>query len=147
MIRPREYTSIDYPSVYKIYRESFGPEFTERLLKDHLFTSDYVWVFEMGNKEVVGYLLAECNEGIPYLSQVAVSVHVRNHGIATDLIKSFEKHYEKQECDSVWLQVKVENPSQKLYFDLGYRVSKFEPNLYGPGKHGLRMDKSLGVTA
>jgi hypothetical protein len=42
--------------------------------------------------------------------------------------------------------VKVENPSQKLYFDLGYRVSKFEPNLYGPGKHGLRMDKSLSVT-
>jgi ribosomal-protein-alanine N-acetyltransferase len=143
----RAYSSPDYHGVYRIYRESFGPEFTERLLKDHLFTSDYVWVSVMPNGDVVGYLLAECCDGNAYLSQVAVTPDSRKCGIATELIKSFEKHYEKQACESTWLQVKVENPSQKLYFDLGYRVSKFEPNLYGPGKHGLRMVKSLGVIA
>jgi ribosomal protein S18 acetylase RimI-like enzyme len=143
----RAYSSPDYYGVFKVYRESFGPEFTERLLKDHLFTSDYVWVAQSDQKDVIGYLLAECNNGVPYLSQVAVDAQCRGTGVATKLIKVFENHYEKQACDSLWLQVKVENPSQKLYFDLGYRVSKFEPNLYGPGKHGLRMDKSLGVTA
>lgn len=143
----RAYSSPDYYGVLRIYRESFGPEFTERLLKDHLFTSDFVWVAEMPNGDVVGYLLAECNEGKAYLSQVAVASKNRKQGIATDLIKVFEKRYEKQACDSLWLQVKVENPSQKLYFDLGYRVTSFEPNLYGPAKHGLRMEKSLGLTA
>ena len=146
-MRVRAYSSPDYYGVFRIYRESFGPEFTERLLKDHLFTSDYVWVAEMPNVDVVGYLLAECRDGNAYLSQVAVAESARKRGYATELINVFENHYEKQACDSVWLQVKVENPSQKLYFDLGYRVTKFEPNLYGPGKHGLRMDKSLGVTA
>ena len=146
-MRVRAYRSPDYYEVFRIYRESFGPEFTERLLKDHLFTSDYVLVAESDQKDVIGYLLAECNDGVPYLSQVAVDAQCRGIGVATKLIKVFENHYEKQACDSTWLQVKVENPSQKLYFDLGYRVSKFEPNLYGPGKHGLRMDKSLGVTA
>lgn len=146
-MRVRPYSSPDYHKVFKIYRESFGPEFTERLLKDHLFTSDFVWVAEMPNGDVVGYLLAECTDGVPYLSQVAVDSAWRHRGYASELVKVFEKHYEKQACDSVWLQVKVENPSQKLYFDLGYRVTKFESNLYGPGKHGLRMEKSLSVTA
>lgn len=143
----RAYSSPDYYKVLKVYRESFGPEFTESLLKDHLFTSDFVWVSESDQGDIIGYLLAECNDGIPYLSQVAVESQSRGTGVATKLIKFFEKHYEKQACDSVWLQVKVENPSQKLYFDLGYRVSKFEPHLYGPGNHGLRMDKSLSFSS
>jgi ribosomal protein S18 acetylase RimI-like enzyme len=138
----REYSHKDYPAVYKIYRESFGLDFTERLLKDHLFTSDAVWVYEMLNNEVIGYLLSE-KLSTPYLSQVAVLDRYRKLGVATKLINKFESHYESKGNDSVWLQVKVENPSQKLYFDLGYRVTKFESNLYGHEKHGLRMDKSF----
>lgn len=140
----RAYTSKDYAPLLRVYRESFGPEFTERLLKDHLYTSDACWVALADQGDVVGYLIAESLQGTsPYLSQVAVDPQSRGTGIASKLIKVFEEHYAAHA--SVWLQVKVENPSQKLYFDLGYRVSNFEPHLYGPQKHGLRMEKQLAA--
>jgi ribosomal protein S18 acetylase RimI-like enzyme len=134
----RGYAPSDYPSVFEIYRESFGPEFTERLLKDHMQACDAIWVYMRGEK-VAGYLLAEKT----YLSQIAVSRRRRGEGFGTDLINKFEEHYAAQGVGRVWLQVTVENPSQTLYFKLGYRVTNFEANLYGPGKHGLRMEKQL----
>ncbi len=143
----RPYTSKDYYQVHKIYRESFGPEYTERLLKDHIQTSDFVWVYQNDNGPVVGYLLAELCDGAAYLSQVAVAPMARKCGVATDLIQSFEKYYEQKACDVAFLHVMEVNPSQNLYHSLGYRVSRFEPNLYGHDQHGLRMVKSLGVTA
>jgi ribosomal protein S18 acetylase RimI-like enzyme len=138
----RAYTPDDYASLFRIYRRSFGPEFTERLLKHHLSTSSAIWVYCVRD-HIAGYLLAEETSGdIPYLSQVAVDEEYRGAGIAGSLIKKFEDHYAPR-AERVWLQVNVDNPSQTLYFKLGYRVVKFEPSLYGPGKHGLRMEKKF----
>jgi ribosomal protein S18 acetylase RimI-like enzyme len=41
------------------------------------------------------------------------------------------------------LQTRADNPAQKLYFDLGFRVSGFQKHLYGDGKHGVEMTQVL----
>lgn len=141
----RKYNPIaDYAAVLAIYKSSFGPEFTEELLRFHMQrSSKHAWVYEMKhNGEMIGYILTEMKEGEVYLTQVAVLLEHRGYGIATKLIHTAENDHAPFH-DIMWLQVQSDNPAQKLYFDLGYRVTKVEKDLYAPGKNGLRMEKVL----
>lgn len=95
---------------------------------------------------VAAALISEVSKGSPYIWSIATDPAYRGKGLATALIKEFEKHYLAQGYERSWLNVKVTNPAQKLYFDLGYRVSSFEPNLYGPHDHGLVMRKRFVAT-
>lgn len=136
----RRYHPIDdYAEVLAVYKSSFGPEFTESLLRQRI--TQNAWVYEV-NGQVVGYVFTEILEGEAYLTQVAVLKDYRKAGIATELITRAE-NYNAPYHDVMWLQVQVDNPSQKLYFDLGYRVTRFEKEVYGPGKDGIRMSKNL----
>ncbi len=101
-----------------------------------------VWVYENTSK-VEGYLVSSVSKGTPYIYSVSTNPLHRGKGIATVLIKEFEKYYTDQGYQKAWLQTRVENPAQKLYFDLGYRVTSVEPNIYGIGSHGLVMRKKL----
>lgn len=92
---------------------------------------------------VAAALISEVSKGSPYIWSVATDPAYRGKGLATTVINHFEKHYLAAGYERVWLHTKVTNPAQKLYFDLGYRVSSFEPNLYGPHDHGLTMRKKL----
>jgi ribosomal protein S18 acetylase RimI-like enzyme len=97
------------------------------------------WVYV--DNGIAAMLASEVSGGQPYVWSVATSPTHRGKGLATLLIKQFEKHYKSAGYDRAWLHVRVENPAQKLYFDLGYRVASFEANIYGPRLHGLVMRK------
>ncbi len=100
------------------------------------------WVTEESGL-IAGCLLSEISNGQPYIWSVCVDPTHRGKGLATTLIQTFEKHYAATEYKQPWLHVRVDNPAQKLYFDLGYRVSSFERNIYAAGVHGLTMRKHL----
>lgn len=97
------------------------------------------WVY-VDNK-IAAMLASEVSGGQPYIWSVATAPTHRGRGLATLLISEFEKHYKSSGYYRAWLHVRVENPAQKLYFDLGYRVASFEANIYGPRRHGLVMRK------
>lgn len=100
------------------------------------------WVCE-DKGTVAATLISEVSKGTPYIWSVATDPAYRGKGLATTLIKYFENYYMDAGYERSWLHTKVTNPAQKLYFDLGYRVSSFEPHLYGPHEHGLTMRKKL----
>lgn len=100
------------------------------------------WIWEESGK-IAAALISEMNQGAPYIWSVATDPAYRGKGLATSLIHKFESHYATAGYERVWLHTRVENPAQKLYFDLGYRVTSFEPNLYGPHLHGLTMRKKF----
>jgi ribosomal protein S18 acetylase RimI-like enzyme len=93
--------------------------------------------------EVQACLISEVSKAQPYIWSVCTRPAHRGKGHATTLINVFEKHYSDNGYYKPWLQVRVENPAQKIYFDLGYRVSAFEANLYGAHQHGVVMRKSI----
>jgi ribosomal protein S18 acetylase RimI-like enzyme len=105
-----------------------------------VFSSNPSWVIEEGGK-IVACLLSEISAGRPYIWSVATLPAHRGKGLASTLIKEFEKHYSEQGLNNPWLHVRADNPAQKLYFDLGYRVASFGKNIYGSNIHGLVMKK------
>lgn len=107
-----------------------------------VFSKNPTWLYEYNGK-IVASLVSEVSKGSPYIWSVATDPARRGHGLASTLIKEFEKHYTTQGHARAWLHVRVDNPAQKLYFDLGYRIASFEPNLYAPHIHGLTMRKRL----
>lgn len=100
------------------------------------------WVVE--DDGVKACLLSEISEGQPYIWSVATLPSHRGRGLAASLIKEFETYYAAQGYPRAWLHVRDDNPAQKLYFDLGYRVRSVVNNIYGPNEHGLVMRKRIG---
>lgn len=112
----------------------------------HKAVSKYpAWIYDDKGK-VAAALISEVGRGTPYIWSIATDPAYRGKGLATALINEFEKYYLAQGYERSWLHVRIENPAQKLYFDLGYRIASFEPNLYGPHEHGLTMRKKFVAT-
>lgn len=104
------------------------------------------WVAELDGK-VVGFLISRITQvglggqGRVNIYNVAVDEQFRGKGIATELFKACHDFYKGQEY--IYLHVDVNNPAQKLYFDLGYRASEIKRDFYNEGEHALVMWKSL----
>jgi len=105
------------------------------------------WVSELDNK-VVGFLITRQTITGPSIMNnafnvynVAVDQQYRNKGIASELFKAFEEQYKGK--GYAYLHVDAQNPAQKLYFDLGYRVKDIVPGFYGDKTIALKMYKTL----
>lgn len=101
------------------------------------------WLY-CGDSDLQASLISESVTS-PYIWSVTTYPAHRGKGLATALINEFEKYYAGQRgpCKA-WLHTRVDNPAQKLYFDLGYRITSFEPNIYGMSEHGIVMRKRIG---
>src|SRR6185437_9422285 len=139
----RDFVMQDFAKVMEIndkYQDVPAPKsfVLESIEKGH------AWVSEE-NGEVIGFIIGKIKHGAAYINNVTVEPAHRGKGIATKLIKQFESVYgmnQKPENIFFWLQVDANNPAQKLYFDLGYRVYSVDENYYGKGKHAICMAKS-----
>lgn len=100
-----------------------------------------VWVAVIDDK-IVGFLLSIYREG-PYIYNVAVLPEYRKQGIATALFTACDKYYYHEGCYFTYLYVNVNNPAQKLYFDLGYRVHEIKEDFYEPKQDALVMYRSI----
>ena len=100
------------------------------------------WVSAKPEHGVTGFIVGRIKHGLPYVHNIAVLPECRRLGIGKTLMEKFEGFFgERIRYKGFWLQVNADNPAQKLYFDLGYRVESVDENFYGTGKHGLCMFK------
>lgn len=139
----RKYTDEDFKQIFIIDQLSHEWPTPELLLMSQA-EKGQTWVAE-DNGTIVGFLIGKIKHELPYIYDVAVMYTHRKQGIATKLFEVFEKtfgEFQKPENSLFWLQVEANNPAQKLYFDLGYRVTLVDENMYGNGRHGLCMYKS-----
>jgi ribosomal protein S18 acetylase RimI-like enzyme len=132
----------DMASVKYIYQECFQPPYTLDMLEARIASAEKVWVYLI-NGEIVGYLLLDVDRKVHYLSQVATRSTARHIGVATGLIRNAEQYLQSLGVKKWWLQTGHDNPAQKLYFDIGFRVSGFQKHLYGVNSHGIEMTKYL----
>ena len=141
LIRPyKESDFIDIKSINELSHEIPSPSMLLRAEADQGKT----WVAEIDGV-VFGFIIGKLKHSKPYVYNIAVSQAYRKQGIATELMKTFEEYYsklQKKGNNCLWLQVNTNNPAQKLYFDLGYRVGYVDEDFYGAGKHALCMYKS-----
>ena len=139
----RKYTDEDFVWVNNINQLSYDFPIPELLLSAEI-EKGQTWV-AVKNDIVIGYLIGKIKHGVPYVYAITVAYTHREQGIATKLFEEFEKGFgglQKPENKRFWLQVADDNPAQKLYFDLGYRVGYVDEDFYGMTKHALCMYKS-----
>jgi ribosomal protein S18 acetylase RimI-like enzyme len=138
----REYTPKDIPAIFKINRlchKNYQPNI--QLLES--IHDGQLWVAEVEGV-IAGFLLSIYRDG-PYVYNVAVLPQYRNKGIASKLFETFE--LENKEFGFYYLYVDYRNPAQKLYFDLGYRVTSIKKDFYGKSENALVMVKKSGLSA
>lgn len=130
----------DLDAIADIHRECYPEDEPDRAIL--MAKRNPTWLlFDEG---IQACLISEISEDEPYIWSVSTRTTHRGRGYAGRLIKEFEKHFSGSSYKRLWLHCRVDNPAQKLYFDLGYRVSAFEPNIYDVGKHGIAMEKYIG---
>jgi ribosomal protein S18 acetylase RimI-like enzyme len=137
MIIVRESGMQDLPAIFSINKQCHAKPQPEDALQAVMFRGK-TWVAEV-NGEVVGFLIAYL-KGLPYIFNVAVLPQYRGKGFATELFKRFQQFYRQP---TSYLEVDSGNPAQKLYFDLGYRVTEVRRNYYGPEQDALVMVKNV----
>lgn len=131
----------DYEAIRVIHEEGYPDETPDRALS--VAQKNPTWVYDNGNV-TAACLISEISKGTPYVWSVATSAAYRGSGFAGRLLEEFEKHYKAIGYVKTWLHCRVDNPAQKLYFNAGYRVASFEPNIYGVHEHGIIMRKRIG---
>lgn len=135
------YVASEFDALYAIECECFDQErFSPRRMKRYLKTNE-VLVARVGGVPV-GTLLLKVNKGFSYVSNVSVLKEYRGQGIATALMKQAEK-LGRGDIRLIRLHVRFDNPAQKLYFDLGYRVVKVLEEFYAGSDTALLMEKVL----
>lgn len=100
------------------------------------------WVdVSQGSTMINGYVIVTYPNECAYVYSLAVSRDMRGSEIGTRLMIAAEARVRKLLHRKIWLKTTINNPAQKLYFDLGYRIDGFDPELYGPGLPGITMTK------
>lgn len=133
--------SSDVYEVHRIVQECYPNDPYDHADVEKMLQKYPTWFIDEAG--IQACLISEVSKGQPYIWSVCTRESHRGRGYASVLIKEFEKHYAAAGYVRPWLHVRVENPAQRLYFALGYRVSSFEPNLYGVREHGLTMRHNL----
>lgn len=120
-----------------------GAELPERPFFENVVRDGDVWVTKWGT----GYALASRDylANTPLLRSVAVMANHRGLGHAGSLLKEMHAFYRELGMQRILLHCKQSNPAQKLYFDVGYRVTAVLKNYYAPEGDGLEMEKKLCV--
>ncbi|PWT75572.1 MAG: hypothetical protein C5B59_08820 [Bacteroidetes bacterium] len=94
-------------------------------------------------REVVSYVIVSPDYNPPLIRSVATLPSARGQGLATRLMWEVERYYRSVNAPALVLHVRPENPAQKMYFDCGYRVTKYLKGYYAPEGDGLEMELKL----
>lgn len=136
------YRPSEFDALYGINTACFPPEQcgTSFAFRATLVASE-VYVARVDDN-IVGFALIRSDADSSYLRSIAVSPEYQGRGIAKFLLRYIIAHL-KAAGQPIILNVHVNNPAQKLYFDEGFRVIGVLRNYY-PGEKpstGITMQK------
>ena len=100
-----------------------------------------LFVHESYAGEIISYVMV-VEQPEPYVWSVATKPQFRGQGLATKLLSEAIEWYRIKGAKHLELTVNVNNPAQKLYFDLGFRAVQVFRKYYGEAS-GLRMRRTL----
>jgi ribosomal-protein-alanine N-acetyltransferase len=118
------------------------PEPRKSLLQTLSLPNHHKWVAFVDDR-MAGFLISRwklVNRANIY--NVSVLPEYRKQGVATALIQECEKF--NAGLQYIDLHVDVNNPAQKLYFDLGYRADQIREDFYGEDTKAIHMWKPMG---
>ena len=83
-------------------------------------------------------------DGTGHVVALGVGPEYRRRGYGRRLMHAVEAGFHEQGVSTVRLEVRTSNdPAQKLYFDLGYKIVRRMPRYYTSGDDGYLMIKTI----
>jgi [ribosomal protein S18]-alanine N-acetyltransferase len=150
----RKYRPADFDRLLKIDRACFveGIAYSEDEMRYFLsMPSAITTVAErQGNGVIQGFIIADCfrqprtTRAMGRIITIDVAPQAQHSGLGTLLLKKAEDVLSNAGCDSVLLEVAVDNePALRFYKKHGYSVLKALPRYYLDSIDGLLMGKKL----
>lgn len=146
-LHPVEKSDRLFQEMYQITKDSFDADEVPPvgMFRQQFDVAD-VFV-KVGLKEptpgnVLSFAIVTRRFGFPFIWEIATAKEWRNKGLASAILDEISEYSRAKGELGIGLITRVDNPSQKLYFDKGYRVTEVLRRYY-PGKDGLYMKKEV----
>lgn len=148
----RQATVKDLDALVELEQEAFsGDRLTRRQLRYLLTRARATTLLvETPDGAVAGYVLVLFSRASAHarVYSIAVTGQARGHGLGRALIAAAERASEDNDCVSIRLEVRRDNPAAiALYRACGYRQFDVVSDYYHDHEEALRFEKPLGQTA
>lgn len=142
MIALAEYSFIS--QIAKIESAAFSDPWSEKSLESALSEETGIFLADISDGEVRGYIIGSCDGLSGYIERIAVNSAHRKKGIGTALLFAFEKAL-PETADSISLEVRASNsPAIGLYGSYGFDRAGVRRNMYSsPKEDGIVMIKKV----
>lgn len=131
-IEYRKMTMQDISAVVEIEQEAFATPWTKEVFEHEMTGNDYAhYIVAVSDEEVIGHcgmwvVLDEC-----HITNVAVRIHMRGHGIGEALMRKAMELCKANDVRLMTLEVRVSNhTAQNLYRKLGFQDGGIRKNYY-----------------
>lgn len=130
--------------IAEIEKAAFSDPWSERSLESALSDEMGIFLADISEGEVRGYIIGSCDGFSGYIERIAVNAAHRKKGIGKQLLCAFEKSLPKT-AESISLEVRASNsPAIGLYGSFGFERAGVRRNMYSsPKEDGIVMIKKV----
>lgn len=128
----------------EIEKAAFSDAWSEKSLESALSEKTNIFLADISEGEVRGYIIGSCDGYSGYIERIAVNAAHRKKGIGTKLLCAFEKAL-PDTAESISLEVRASNsPAIALYGSYGFERAGVRRNMYSsPKEDGIVMIKKV----
>ncbi|MBP0956223.1 MAG: ribosomal protein S18-alanine N-acetyltransferase [Oscillospiraceae bacterium] len=130
--------------IAEIEKAAFSDAWSERSLESALSEKTNIFLADISEGEVRGYIIGSCDGFSGYIERIAVNAAHRKKGIGTQLLSEFENTL-PETAESISLEVRASNsPAIGLYGSYGFERAGVRRNMYSsPKEDGIVMIKKV----
>ncbi|MGN0638524.1 MAG: ribosomal protein S18-alanine N-acetyltransferase [Huintestinicola sp.] len=132
------------PQIAEIEKAAFTDPWSEKSLESALSEETNIFLAEISEGKVRGYIIGSCDGYSGYIERIAVNAAHRKMGIGTQLLSAFENAL-PETADSISLEVRASNsPAIGLYGSFGFERAGVRRGMYSsPKEDGIVMIKKV----
>ena len=130
--------------IAEIEKVAFSDPWSEKSLESALSEEMNIFLLDVSEDEVRGYIIGSCDGLSGYIERIAVSSPHRKMGIGTQLLLAFENAL-PDSAEDISLEVRASNsPAIGLYVSFGFERAWVRRNMYSsPKEDGIVMIKKV----
>lgn len=130
--------------IAEIEGQAFADPWSEKSLESALSEENAIFLADVNDGEVRGYIIGSCDGFSGYIARIAVSAAHRKKGIGTQLLSAFVKAL-PETAEDISLEVRASNsPAIALYGSFGFERAGVRRNMYSsPKEDGIVMIKKV----